>query len=313
MARARLLSLLVLGAVLVVPADASVVADGIPAAVPSAAAAPRYQEAGPSTVAARPSPATTALTATAAPPPSAEPAPVVPEPRATSTEDERPVSAPRAADAVAGPSGSAVVGALFSGDGHYCSASVVDSPGGDLVLTAAHCVHDGAGGGYYTDITFEPGYHDGVAPFGAWAVTRALVAPGWAATSDPDLDFAFLTVHQDGNPSTLESLTGADRLGLDRGFANDVTLTGYPDDADAPVTCQNTTGQQDVYQMRMDCTGFPQGTSGGPWVVDADPKTRLGTVIGVIGGYEAGGDPDVSYSSYFDADIENLYDTITAA
>lgn len=57
---------------------------------------------------------------------------------------------------------------------------------------------------------------------------------------------------------------------------------------------------------------FPDGTSGGPWVIDVDAATGDGTVIGVIGGYQYGGDsPDVSYSSYFDSDIKDLYDSVT--
>jgi hypothetical protein len=62
--------------------------------------------------------------------------------------------------------------------------------------------------------------------------------------------------------------------------------------------------------MRFNCDGFPNGTSGSPWVTNVNPSTGLGTVIGVIGGYEEGGNtPQVSYSSYFDQDITDLYNT----
>jgi V8-like Glu-specific endopeptidase len=197
------------------------------------------------------------------------------------------------------------VGALFSGGNHFCTASVVHSPAGDLVLTAAHCLGGGTGG-----LTFVPGYHDGVSPYGSWTVTAEAVPAGWTASSDQDLDFAFLTVTQPGNPESLESLTGANQLGVSEGFVNRITLTGYPDTTDAPVVCTNTTTQADVYQERVACPGFPDGTSGGPWVTAADPVTGLGTVVGVIGGYEQGGDtPDVSYSAYFDDDIQQLYNS----
>ncbi len=42
---------------------------------------------------------------------------------------------------------------------HVCTASVVDSRSGNLVLTAAHCIV-GTGKGY----VFAPGSHDGVLP-----------------------------------------------------------------------------------------------------------------------------------------------------
>ncbi|MEU5260558.1 serine protease [Amycolatopsis sp. NPDC021455] len=195
------------------------------------------------------------------------------------------------------PKAASPVGALFANGSHYCTASVVHSGAGDLVLTAAHCVKDG--------MSFAPGYHDGVAPLGMWTVTGVAVAGGWTSSADPDLDFAFLTVRQAGNANSLESLTGANVLGTDRGFDHRITLTGYPDTSDSPVVCEGTTTRSDTYQMRVACPGFPDGTSGGPWVTG-------GEVIGVIGGYQLGGDtPDVSYSAYFDDDIAKLYASVT--
>ncbi|QWF83274.1 hypothetical protein HUW46_06714 [Amycolatopsis sp. CA-230715] len=210
------------------------------------------------------------------------------------------------------PAASPSVGALFSDGEHFCSGSVVHSPAGDVVLTAAHCVNDGDGTGNHDGLTFAPGYHDGVAPYGMWTATVAAVPAGWASGGDPDLDFAFLTVRQEGTPASVESLTGANTLGTHHGFTNLITLTGYPDDADAPVVCQGVTTRSGTYQQRVECPGFPDGTSGGPWVIDVDAATGDGTVIGVIGGYQYGGDsPDVSYSSYFDSDIKDLYDSVT--
>jgi hypothetical protein len=206
-------------------------------------------------------------------------------------------AAPAAPAAPAAKSAASAVGALFANGSHFCSASVVHSAAGDLVLTAAHCVKDG--------MSFAPGYHDGVAPFGMWTVASSAVADGWTTSADPDLDFAFLTVHQAGNSASVESLTGANVLGTNRGFTHRITLTGYPDTSDSPVVCEGNTTQSDTYQQRVACPGFPDGTSGGPWVTG-------GEVIGVIGGFELGGDtPDVSYSAYFDDDIAKLYASVT--
>ncbi|WP_326951733.1 trypsin-like serine protease [Amycolatopsis sp. NBC_01307] len=203
---------------------------------------------------------------------------------------------------------SPAVGALFVDGAHYCTASVIHSRQGDVLLTAAHCIHDGEGGDYVTGVTFAPAYHDGLAPFGYWTVTDELVAPGWTESSDPDLDVGFATAHQEGTTKTLESLVGANTLATGSAFEQPITLTGYPDDSETPAVCRNTTSRQDTFQLKVDCAGFPTGTSGGPWVVGEDPKTRLGTVIGVIGGFEYGGDdPDTSYSSYFDTDVQGLY------
>jgi len=242
--------------------------------------------------------------------PASAPSTSTPSATPSNTPSATPSSTPFAkapVAAAAGPVASAAVGALFSGGNHFCSASVVHSPGGDLVLTAAHCLS-----GDVTAITFEPGYHDGIAPYGAWKVASATIPNGWTSSADPDLDFAFLKVAQPGAAS-LESLTGANLLGTDQGFSHTVTMTGYPDGVEQPVVCTGTTTQSDTYQQRIACPGFPDGTSGGPWVLNPDPQTGLGTVIGAIGGYETGGDtPDVSYSAYFDGDIAQLYDTATS-
>jgi len=48
---------------------------------------------------------------------------------------------------------------------HFCTASVVASPAGDLVLTAAHCVT----GPSLADVVFAPGYANGKFPHGLWA------------------------------------------------------------------------------------------------------------------------------------------------
>ncbi|WP_412538180.1 trypsin-like serine protease [Longispora sp. K20-0274] len=195
-----------------------------------------------------------------------------------------------------------VVGALFVDTGeHFCTASVVHSPGRNLAMTAAHCV---SGGG---DITFVPGFLDGRRPLGTWPVTRIIVDPAWMDSRDPDVDVGFLVLG-DLEGQHIEDVVGANALGLDRGFERQVRMTGYPDERDAPITCAHGTERYSAHQLMIRCPGFTDGTSGGPWVTDADPATGLGTVIGVIGGFEEGGGTDgVSYSTYFDHRIGDLY------
>lgn len=202
------------------------------------------------------------------------------------------------------------VGAIFnqdvSGD-HFCTASVVQSAGKNLLVTAAHCVHGGKGGGYKSDLVFVPEYRDGAAPQGEWPVTGITVDQRWIDATDPDLDVAFVTVGAVGGKQ-IEDVLGGNRLGVNPGFGRVVQITGYPSTASAPISCFNTTTQQSQYQMRIDCTGYPGGTSGSPWLTAFDKQTRTGTVIGVIGGYQQGGSTeDISYSCYFDTDVQNLY------
>lgn len=207
------------------------------------------------------------------------------------------------------------VGALFahSGSGnHFCTASVVTSKGHDLLITAAHCISGGKGGGYNQDIVFIPGYQHGATPYGVWMPSRLLVDPRWSATSDPDYDVGFVVLQPDDGKN-IEDILGANRIGFDAGYSNLVRVTGYPSSADAPVTCRNWSRMQSATQLRFECGGFFGGTSGSPWVTGFDPRTRTGTIVGVIGGYQAGGDTDaISYSVYLNDAIRNLYEQAQA-
>jgi V8-like Glu-specific endopeptidase len=208
------------------------------------------------------------------------------------------------------------VGALFERQGqseHFCTASVVTSPGRDLLITAAHCINSGKGGSYRQDIVFIPDYRDGQAPFGVWTVRRLLVAPQWSNSSDPDFDVGFVVLNSlDGK--NIEDILGANRLGLDTGYQYLVRVTGYPDSDAAPVTCLNYTSEESTSQLRFDCGGYTGGTSGSPWMTHVDTETRTGTIVGVLGGFEQGGDtPSISYSALLGPTIQRLYQQAISA
>src|SRR6516225_5488017 len=158
-----------------------------------------------------------------------------------------------------GPSASAAasepgvrVGALFehdaSGD-HFCTASVVASPGRDLLITAAHCINGGKNGGYRQDIVFIPDYRDGQKPYGVWVPAHLLVAPQWENSSDPAYDVGFIVLKPDDGKN-IEEVLGANQLSIDPGYENLVRVTGYPASKDAPVTCTGATSEQSESQLR---------------------------------------------------------------
>ena len=201
------------------------------------------------------------------------------------------------------------VGALFFTTGsqqHFCTASVVDSPTANLVLTAAHCVY---GSSYARNIEFVPRYHDGLQPFGAWAVRSITVAAGWRTSHDPSLDFAFLTVSPPpGTHRPIQQVTGGLRLGIDAGYRHRIEVIGYNNGEDAPIKCATRSFRFGTGQMEFYCNDFQDGTSGGPWIIGFGPQAGTGTVFGVIGGYEEGGDyPWASYSVYFGPPTLKLY------
>ncbi len=194
-------------------------------------------------------------------------------------------------------SGVPTVGALFytSGSGrHFCTASVVASTTGTIVLTAAHCVYSGR---YSANLVFVPGYEDGSAPYGAWAVRQITVARGWRQRQDPSLDYAFLdVVPPPASVGPIQVVTGALTLGFRLHDKQSITVIGYNDSDQRPIRCATKSFKFSNSQMEFYCRGFWYGTSGGPWIIGFHGGSGSGTVFGVIGGYEAGGDQ--SWASY---------------
>jgi V8-like Glu-specific endopeptidase len=204
--------------------------------------------------------------------------------------------------------GTAAVGALFTTangklGNHFCTASVVNSPAGDLAITAAHCVTSVPG-----TIVFVPGYHNGDVPYGTWRVVKVYVDAAWTASQSQNDDVAFLKLTQAGSSVPIEDVTGAEALATGTTARQLVQVIGYPDGKGEPIYCDNWTSQPMADQLQFDCGGYTDGTSGGPFLADVDASTGQGTVIGVIGGLDQGGyTPQVSYSIEFESNVAVLF------
>ncbi len=208
--------------------------------------------------------------------------------------------------------GTPAVGALFTTSNghlgtHFCTASVVNSPHGNLLLTAAHCV-----AGLPGTIAFVPGYAGGQAPYQIWDVSRIFTDQAWNSSASVDDDVAFLEVNENGG-TPIEDITGAEQLGIGLAPVELTRVIGYPNGAGEPVVCQNRTKAFSPAQLEFDCGGYPDGTSGGPFLIRVDQATGQGPVMGVIGGYQQGGDsPSVSYSARFGSNVSALYQAAVA-
>lgn len=192
-----------------------------------------------------------------------------------------------------------------------CTAVAVDSPAGDLIATAAHCV-DGvrATVGGPMAVAYLPGSDGTSTPYGVWYPTRVIRAKQWnaAKTRNPDFDIAFLTVFRKDTSAPLETITGAERFGAIPAAGTLAVQLGYADNGTDPLVCRSTVGFHSATQLRIECDGFPSGTSGGPLLTNVDPATGIGTLVGVVGGYQDGGSgPAVSYAAAFTPAIRGLY------
>lgn len=187
------------------------------------------------------------------------------------------------------------VGAVFRGvteDGdnlHVCTGSVLHSAGGDLVLTAAHCL---LGDG---EATFVPGFADVATPTDTWTVDAIYLDPRWTANRDPVADYAIARVGGAGGGSLERRAGAALTLGRAPAPGSRVSVTGYPTGVGGqPIGCQGSTGVTEAGFPSLPCQGLVGGTSGAPWISGS-------TVVGVIGGLEGGGcTENLSYSAPFD-------------
>jgi V8-like Glu-specific endopeptidase len=227
-------------------------------------------------------------------------------------------SAVRSLDAKTSQNGQAIagtpaVGALFTIrngklGSHFCTASVVNSPHGDLAITAAHCVAS-----MTSTMEFIPGYNAGKAPYGMWQVTKVYVDDAWKQSQSQNDDVAFVKLSQSRSSVPIEDVTGAETLATNTAARQMVEVIGYPDGSNQAIACENRTSQPMANQLEFDCGGYTDGTSGGPFLADVNTSNGQGTVIGIIGGYEQGGDtPQVSYSIQFESNVASLYKTAVA-
>ncbi|MEU6724261.1 trypsin-like peptidase domain-containing protein [Nonomuraea wenchangensis] len=143
-----------------------------------------------------------------------------------------------------GAARSRVTGRLFfvnsSGQGDSCSASVVRSASGLLVVTAAHCVYsvpEGAErGAWHSNFAFVPAY-DGRAtderqrePYGRWGGRRAWKPDAYTGLAGGDwnsvYDVALIEVGR--REGTLQDAVGALTPLLSQGGRHTVIAAGYP-------------------------------------------------------------------------------------
>lgn len=190
------------------------------------------------------------------------------------------------------------VGAVFLGDQtlHVCSGSVLDSPAGDLILTAAHCLADGV------DAYFVPGFADG-ADEEFWTIDEVYLDPRWVQSRDPLADFAIARVSRDGGGSIEQRAGGGLKVGATPAPGTEVTVRGYAFGFGGDqLGCRAATVMRGAYP-ELPCAGLVDGTSGSPWM-SSDT-----TVTGVVGGLEGGGcEENVSYSSPFDTAVTRVLD-----
>jgi hypothetical protein len=197
------------------------------------------------------------------------------------------------------------VGAVFLGGGtlHTCTAGVLHSAAGDLILTAAHCVAEGV------DATFAAGLNNTAAPDDVWHIDAVYLDPRWVQNQDPLADFAIARVSRDTGGTVEAHAGGGLKLGSAPKPGTVVAVTGYGVGVGGgPIGCRTATVPTTKGFPALDCAELVDGLSGAPWIEGS-------TVSGLIGGLDGGGcaDESISYSPPFDDAIKRLLARAEAA
>jgi V8-like Glu-specific endopeptidase len=210
---------------------------------------------------------------------------------------------------------SITVGKIFftnstTGADNYCSASVVNSVARNMVLTAAHCLHDGPGRRWHTaNWIFVPSYRDGARPYGTWNWSTLAVPTGWINTRERQYDVGVALVH--GSRSVVDAV-GANGLLTGGGRSYRYDIFGYPSNrggGEAQWVCSGTSSDAGSNRIEMGCP-WGGGSSGGPWYFRYDDTTRVGDVHGVTSYTNDRDNPTYIGSPHFsDAVVGTLYRT----
>ncbi|GHE28100.1 peptidase [Streptosporangium violaceochromogenes] len=197
----------------------------------------------------------------------------------------------------------------LAGADFVCSASSVKSASRDLVVTAGHCVKDGAGA-WADNWVFVPGYDRGRRPYGQFTARRMFVAGPWARGADDGHDLGMVAVGPRGGKH-LGEIAGAQEIAFGTPSARPAHGFGFP--AEAPYD-----GERLVYcsgPLRGDPHGhgdrglrcdMTAGASGGPWLSDFDPATGRGTITSVSS-FKYSDDRGTMYGPAFGETARRLY------
>lgn len=221
-----------------------------------------------------------------------------------------------------------------------CSATVVADPANpgksNLVWTAGHCVHQGKGGAFYSNITFIPAFNSSgalskgkdapesqYAPYGVWPATQAVTSPQWKAEGGKrgdaatHYDFAIIRVQSPNGKSLEETVGGSVPVWFNapRDQLN-VSEYGYPAappfdgmelnrcESGRPVRLSYEPSRPPMLAIGCTMTG---GSSGGGWLTVKDGKPTLISNVSV-GNHT--GEPKFQAGPYLDDVAKGAYEFI---
>ncbi|GAB3826479.1 trypsin-like serine peptidase [Kribbella italica] len=210
------------------------------------------------------------------------------------------------------PSSAGKVFFSYNGLNYVCSASTINNSYKNLIITAGHCVHGGAGQGWHSNIVFAPSYYNGQSGAGLWNWSQARAFNSWIDSSDFSHDQAFVTLQQRNGQNLIDAVGGN---GLVWGNGRDQAGTriwGWPAEppynGEVPYYCDGTTFAWGSTDAALGCT-MNGGASGGPWMKDRI-DANLGYVFAVTSRRTTSGTPYL-LATPNSADVKTMFDQMT--
>jgi len=216
---------------------------------------------------------------------------------------------------------------------YQCSASVVPSRRGNVILTAAHCLIDRGTGTLATkgSLEFIPGYRNGVGPDGTWKVTSDTgfyeTTESWAnwtkrrvtaPNEGGDLALVLLEVNRERENvhygENVEKVVGSLGIAFNQACNQTYTQYGYPAESpypnEGPILYSLTTpyigtdtNPAITPKPVKIASDFTRGSSGGPWTI---PSSGPPTVLSLTA-YTYEDQPGYLYGPYFGEAARKVY------
>jgi len=195
---------------------------------------------------------------------------------------------------------------------YVCSASTINNNYKNLIITAGHCVHSGAGGGWHGNFVFAPAYYNGYSGYGAYNWSNARTFNSWINSSDFSHDQAFITLQKRNNVNVVDAVGGNGLVwGNGRSQAN-TRIWGWPAEApyngQVPYYCDGNTYAWGSTDAALTC-GMNGGASGGPWLKDRI-NANLGYVFAETSRRTTSGTPTL-LATPNSGDVKTMFDQMT--
>jgi len=154
--------------------------------------------------------------------------------------------------------------------------------GGNVVLTAGHCIHPGSGSNYYTQVVFRPQHRDNTAPVGVWPATRLFTTREWATGGGRAFsrDVGVFSVNSQNGRSLAQAVGGQTTPIYNQSGRLQIECIGYPGNFGNGQRMIHSVGAQAPghNDMSPPTLKVPSrmtfGASGGPWCANNGANTN---------------------------------------